>query len=455
MSYVNEAQLVQAFANRMERQLAILDHGDELEGILIGHELTLPSAGAGGNAGSLDLLLLEPSGELWAIEAKLSRNSQSNPEYVFGNQLKRYAISMMETPFLKLHRYLESFAFGHRVLIKPAAPLAELWVAARSLEDMIRSWLILRGHDDAFNHARHLTRVVEQRLRTGNFVCGVLTDEARLEQGTWIDNNSAGFPLALLELNGRGEFRVLRRPQSTHVDLSDESRTVELPPFLRVPGTYQPLPSTLPRILNEWAYELYDTIVRPRTIVLVGKEQFENPKECDHASFRFRIPLRSGAPVVLEVGRGAERHMGSRWMPASTSLRINVNLLWSVSEAWRDDDMQHRNRLHEELWALCSGLIEKAGYHIKGGISKETFPTERPATESRSLFDRRFDLSNELILERKRVDGTFDLANRPEDLERDRESLVALFDVLETFLAPERPLPILKKVTQVKRTVPS
>ena len=63
MSYVNEAQLVQAFASRMERQLAIRDHGDELEGIVIGHELNLPSAGAGGNAGSLDLLLLEPSGE--------------------------------------------------------------------------------------------------------------------------------------------------------------------------------------------------------------------------------------------------------------------------------------------------------------------------------------------------------------------------------------------------------
>ncbi len=398
----SETHLVQSFAAHLAHQVPRPEAGAELDAIIIGHELTLPNAGAGGNAGSLDLLLLEPSGELWAIEAKLSRNAQSNPEYVFGNQLKRYAISMMETHFREHHRHIESFAFGHRVHLKPPEVLATRWQNARSLEAMLRGWLELRGDASAADRARYLVRVVERRMALGKFTCAVLTDEARPDQCRWIDEKADGFPLALLELNEADNLRVVRRPELAPVDLDDEDIPLDLPPFLRIPGTYHPLPSTIPRILNEWAYDLYHDVVQPRTIALVGESQFARPLECDHASFRYRVPIKCGAPLVLEIGRGAERHMGKRWLPGSTALRINVNLLWAVSEARKTQDVEMRALIRDELWSLCAALIDRAGYHIKGSLRGESFPVERSSSESRSLFLRRFEESNELILERKR-----------------------------------------------------
>ncbi len=426
--------------------------GGKLDAIIIGHELTLPSAGAGGNAGSLDLLLLEPSGELWAIEAKLSRNAQSNPEYVFGNQLKRYAISMMETHFREHHRHIESFAFGHRVHLKPPEVLATRWQNARSLEAMLRGWLELRGDASAADRARYLVRVVERRMALGKFTCAVLTDEARPDQCRWIDEKADGFPLALLELNEAGNLRVVRRPELAPVDLDDEDIPLDLPPFLRIPGTYHPLPSTIPRILNEWAYDLYHDVVQPRTIALVGESQFAKPAECDHASFRYRVPIKCGAPLVLEIGRGAERHMGERWLPGSTALRINVNLLWAVSEAWKTQEVAMRALIRDELWSLCAALIDKAGYHIKGSCrggghsrcerssSRESIVVSSPIRGS----------SNELILERNRRDLDFD-GELPEHLEEDRRALHAMFDAIDDAVVNERPLPLLKRTAQVKR----
>lgn len=449
--FPSETHLVQSFAAHLAHQLPRPNAGAELDAIIIGHELTLPSAGAGGNAGSLDLLLLEPSGDLWAIEAKLSRNAQSNPEYVFGNQLKRYAISMMETQFREHHRHFESFAFGHRVHLKPPEALATRWQGALSLEAMLREWLELRGEASAADRARYLVRVVERRMALGKFTCAVLTDEVRPDQCRWIDEKADGFSLALLELSEAGNLRVVRRPEPAPVDLDQELIPLDLPPFLRIPGTYHPLPSTIPRILNEWAYDLYHDVVQPRTIALVGESQFAKPLECDHASFRYRVPMKSGAPLVLEIGRGAERHMGERWLPGSTALRINVNLLWAVSEAWKTQEVAMRALIRDELWSLCAALIDKTGYHIKGSFRGESFPVERSSSESRSLFLRRFEESNELILERKRRDGTFDTANSLEHLEEDRRALHAMFDAIDDAVVTERPLPLLKRTAQVKR----
>ena len=155
MTFELEADLVRLFADSVHRfPIEALSPG-ATRLLIIGHETRLPEAGKGGGGGSVDLLAVDDRGELWVIEAKLSRNAECVPLYVFANQLLRYASALRQVEFSTLHGHLQDFAFGRRG-IRPPEYLASRWLCARSLEEMLGAWLEIHGMDAADTEAAEL-----------------------------------------------------------------------------------------------------------------------------------------------------------------------------------------------------------------------------------------------------------------------------------------------------------
>src|SRR5688572_26066569 len=103
-----EQELVQRFAYAIaERGLAVAP-GAPRRGLIVGHEVALLGGSQRGNTGSADLPMVTDDGRWWVIEAKLARSSEAQPNFLFGNQLARYALAIEKLGVSKLHPRLAS-----------------------------------------------------------------------------------------------------------------------------------------------------------------------------------------------------------------------------------------------------------------------------------------------------------------------------------------------------------
>ncbi len=106
-----EQELVERFAYGIaERGLAAA--GVRRRALIVGHEIALLGGSQRGNRGSADLLMVTDDGRWWLIEAKLARSAEAQPNFLFGNQLARYASSIEKLGVAKLHPRLESYLYG-------------------------------------------------------------------------------------------------------------------------------------------------------------------------------------------------------------------------------------------------------------------------------------------------------------------------------------------------------
>jgi hypothetical protein len=123
MVFGSEAALVAAFARSVADRGIATEAGVALDAFVAGHEIALARASVRSNIGAADLLLVTSDGRWWLVEAKLARNAECDPHYLFGNQLARYADSIERLGLTGLHARLESYLYGRRTALQPPESL--------------------------------------------------------------------------------------------------------------------------------------------------------------------------------------------------------------------------------------------------------------------------------------------------------------------------------------------
>jgi hypothetical protein len=424
MAFNNEAELVRAFANSIDAFPSEALSVGARHMLVIANELSLPGAGSGGANGSADIVTVDDQGELWMIEAKLCTNPEIAPAYVFGNQLTRYARALTRTTLASLHRHFQDYAYSRRAVLRPPPQLATAWLNARFLSDMLESWLSFFGMP---GKAEALIEQIDARIRTGQFVLAVLTDGPCDHLVQWSRENAERFQTAVIRLSEPDRPEVLSR--TPPVAPASVFTVQDLPPFDKIPQSYKPTPSTLPLVLSETAFRLYETIVLPRLQALAGDLAQYKPEQSS-TSFGYCLQGLNGLPIVLRIGRGD--HYLNRGTdnaePGQHTLKVDMVFKWACDHIFRmPPDGSSRQRMIDDLWGLTSQVISVAGYRYKN------MPHNLAGRALAAEFVKGC-CKRTLLVERARVNRARDFGCDNADVDEQTTALHRVFDLLEDFL---------------------
>lgn len=434
----DEGDLVRAFGSLLHAfpRNALSPGAREL--LILGNELRLPGGSTTGGHGSLDLLAVDDLGEVWLIEAKLRRNPQRNPWYLFGRQLTAYAEAVTRVGLQGIHRHLQEYAFGRRPRVTPPAALADRWLGARTLADMLRPWLAGLGGDRV--SPEELVAVIGGRLSSGQFLLAALVDSDDGTLARWGSEFQDDFQTAVIVV-GDGTVEVpFRTPWRKPVTGSDT--LVPLPPFGRIPQSYKLTPASAPLVLNETALRLWYEVIEPELAALVGPID-EARCYSNAISFGYCLPSVHGPPFFLRIGRGDHRvHRGTdAGAPGSHAVKVDIVFKWACSELLKlgPDEAQRRQATVDSMYRLCHALVFRAGYRLKA-TDHGTSVTEFNRQFLRGLSART------LLVERGGLKhGVRDFGVDPDAYKTDAAVLGIVFEELKKQLPPQRPLMPIRK----------
>lgn len=432
MAFADERDLIRAFGGLVAHFPTAALSPEARHLLVIGSEVHLEAGSTSGGAGSADLLAVDDRGELWLIEAKLQRNAQSNPWYLFGRQLSTYADALSRVGLAGIHSHLQDYAFGRRTSLAPPATLATRWLQARSLQDMLRPWLADLGRP---TEATQLVEAIDHRMRSGQFLMAALVDHDDGSLAAWGRQFKNDFQTAVIVADGGNvqvPFRTDWRPFRRAGD-----GVLRLPPFGRIPQSFSLRPQTIPLVLNDTALRLWHEVAEPRLQAILGPL---DRVRCDAnaTSFGYCIPSAAGPPFFVRVGRGDHRvHRGAdTGNPGSHALKVDVVFKWACSEMLDMDTSRAsaRQEAVDSIYRLCHSLVFSAGYRFKAtnhGASQSNFNGEfQRGLSARTLLVERGGLRG----------GPPDFGASPLSLSDDKAILARVFDSLEKELPQTRPL---------------
>lgn len=442
MEFKNEADLVRAFGAAIDSwpTSTLVEGAGNI--VIFAHELNLEGAGPNGNAGSADIVAVDDAGEIWVIEAKLRRNPQSNPYYVFGNQLARYANGLCHSSLTDLHRHIQDYAYGRRSVLTPPDNLAESWQNIRDLEGMLDQWM-KQIPGGSYQSGKELVQKMESRIRSGRFVLALLTDDPTPKQREWVSENAKDFESAVLTINTAGKIQLVCRTEPRSHLLMDQLSSVDLPPFDRIPQSFNPAPESFGTVLNDTAFQLFTEVALPALTESFGVEETLKPRRSTRsgASFGYCIKNRLGLPLTLMFGRGDHRLHKGAISPGEHTLKLDVNLKWACA-ALEDLSGNEKDAAIEDLWSLYSQLKDIAQYGIKNSSSVRDLEAV-----GRDLFDQQLE-KGDLRLERWLNGGKKDFGNTEQDYLRDAKALEAVLKTVLSFC----PVPPYELIDRPKRS---
>lgn len=438
MRFKDEGDLVRSFCELLPTFPRAALSPDAAGLLVIGSEVHLPTASAAGGGGSADILAIDDHGELWLIEAKLSRNPQVNPWYLFGNQLSRYAHALTATGLTGLHVHLQHYAYGRRAGLRPPSSLAQEWRLTRDLEGMLKAWLSQLGRDPST--AGQLVASIGYRIRTGQFVMAALVDGDHTSLSEWSTQHADQFQTAVIVVRGGTIAVVSRTPH--RVCVAEDGECPALPPFDRIPQSFALRPHTIPLVLNETALQLWQEIVEPRLIGLLGPLD-ELRCDSNSTSFGYCIEGASGVPFFLRIGRGDDRvHRGrDTGRPGAHSLKLDLVFKWACSTLLAKGQDERQLGV-DSLYRLSHGLVFRVGYRFKATDHEKSIKAFN-AEFARGLRART------LLLERGGLKGGHpDYGTSPSLYQTDASALEEFFRQLERELPADRPLRVVPKPTR-------
>jgi len=445
-AFADESALVFSFAAGIDRWPRSALRNGASRMLVIGNEVAVHGAGSGGSTGSIDILAVDDRGEVWLIEAKLARNTQSDPAYVFGNQLARYASGVMKMDVASIHRSLEEYLYGRRSVIKPPASLSHEWMRCKSIEEMLAVWYRAAGKQGAEDLTKKLAMTLTGRIQRGDFVLAVLTDVVSESQKQWIKEfgEPNGLQCALVSMSC-GQIRVEYRSEPVFESVDDPSW--KCPFFERLPQSYAPSPQTLPLMLNDTAYALWKEIVFPQLATAFGADIAMLPDRSGNssASFGYCALMSNGLPLVLQFGRGDKFiATGGHAIAGQHSLKLQINLAFALGQIRQSDDAVWIDKKWQEIFEFTRPLVEQCEFVLKGLPSQEYC-----RMPPRALFLEKISRpGDEYVLERQMRSGKKDFGNSPDHVDDDSRvlsrALDFVFDSLEgnapfhTIIRPQR-----------------
>lgn len=176
--FANESELVRVFADSLAKSGLQLTPSKRTAGFIVACELPLRGSGISGSMGSADLLVVTEDRRWWLIEAKLRRNPESDPAYLFGNQLARYAAAIECEGLSNLHPYLQSYFFGRKASLQPPATLRSTLAAAADLKGALTAWSASRGSPRPEDEADELVGALAAQIKGRTLTLALLTDSA-------------------------------------------------------------------------------------------------------------------------------------------------------------------------------------------------------------------------------------------------------------------------------------
>lgn len=362
-----EADLVRRFA------FGLAEHGLEIApgvrhlAFIAGHEVVLAGAGTHGNAGAADLLMVTEDGRWWIVEAKLARNSECQPNFLFGNQLARYATAMEALGLSGLHPRLESYLYGRRSVLRPPEALLERIERTRDLTSALAVWCADLGAPEPEREARRLTAMLDRQLRQRTITLAALVDVPGQPLRDWATENRGTRSLAVLTLDdGRPHVHC---DGTCALDLADGIEPPSapvLPPFDQIPQSYRPTPRTLPRVLSPAAYALYRDVLQPRLAGWTDGRWPDVPLSVvTSAAFSLDLQSEAGREICLQVGRANLAGGGSA---GAHPRKLIVNLIWAAErghEIW-SDDREAGEAGYADLKRLVGRLCAEGGMLVRG-----------------------------------------------------------------------------------------
>jgi len=394
--------------------------------------------------------MVTDDGRWWLIEAKLVRNSESQPNFLFGNQLARYALAIEKLGVPKLHQRLASYLYGRRKALSPPESLSLRFENARDLADILATWCADGGACDAAAESARLLSMLEAQIAQRSLTLAGLVDVPGLRYDEWIRENQATRSLALLTVENEQPVLVcdglarLRSPEEI------EAPTL-LPPFDHIPQSYKPTPRTLPRVLSEPAYALYRHVLEPR-LEFWTDDAWPDVELSVVTSAAFSLDLRSvtGREICLQIGRSGVAEGGTA---GNHPLKLIVNLIWAAEAVFdvRTTSFEEGERAYADLETLVTRLCTRSGMSVRG-VSSGVHPWD-PRWLPRVRAKMRGDAQRRPELVAVRLQGQREGYCWAEaDRETDEPLLVDALDAVEAWLGPPPYTPMRRRET--KRAVP-
>lgn len=429
----SEGDLVTQFAQSVASVGLRLASGAHLDGFIAGSEIGLLGASQRGNTGAADLLMVTADGRWWLIEAKLAKNTECSPSFLFGNQLARYAQAMETLGVQRFHSRLESFVYGRRKGLQPPEYLRIRLEAARDLVDALDAWCAYRGLAHPRREAEQLVRMLADQLERRTLTLAALVDRPDASLGQWIDENRESRSMAVLGVPDA--IAAVIHDATMPIAPPGSSGSLALPSFTEVPQSYKPTPSTLPRVLSDAAYSLYSEVVEVRLREWTGGVWPDVVVSAiSSAAFSFDLQSADGRLITLQVGRSAFAGGGGA---GAHPLKLIVNLIWAadrVHETWCIDQQRGETQ-YAALELLVARLCGTGGMLVRG-IKRSISPLS-PEWRKCVRQKMRGDDARRPELVAVREIGEREGYGWPEDdPERDRALLVEALDAIEAWMGP-------------------
>jgi hypothetical protein len=336
-----------------------------LRGFIVGMEVALVGASANGNMGAADLLMVTEDGRWWLIEAKLAASSESRPDYLFGNQLARYAQAIEDLGIRGLHSRLESYLYGRRRGLRPPETLLEQLERSTDIVGALTVWCDSLSSQNADARAKWLVAMLEGQIAARTITLAGLVDVPDHRHQGWIAENCRQRSLALLTVAGG-------RPSIVYDGLAalpSGERTMidhQLPRFDLIPQSYKPTPRTLPRMLSKRAFELYCRVLEPR-LARWTDDKWPDVELSVVTSAAFSLDLRSeiGREICLQIGRSA---LAGGGRPGEHPMKMIVNMIWAAEQVYATwtADAAAAEAAYRDLETLICRLCSSAGMLVRG-----------------------------------------------------------------------------------------
>lgn len=421
-----EADLVRSFGDAIANNGLTLANGRSLRAFVIGHEIALPQASPLGNNGAADILMVTEDGRLWLIEAKLASSSEIPAEFVFGNQLARYAASMERIGLSGIYSHLGSYFFSRRAVLRPPVHLADTLMGSRDLAHALNTWCT--SIREAPPSSERILSCLREQLRSRTITLASLTDHSVRSHRDWIEAHADERSAATIVCSGgRATLEVERlKPFLAGNDGSP------LPPFDLIPQTFKPTLATLPIVLREAAFRLYSELVAQRLERWTGKSVDEmQPSTVTLGACSLDIEGQNGRVACIQIGRTDLRFQGPT--AGAYPLKILINLIWAGERAWKAGSPAQVDVEQRALRDLVVRLVRRASMRVRGiprsVAAHSTKWDELLMTKIRGDEHRR----TELVLVRvvgDREDFGWDATEEKQDVAH----LGALLDALEDYL---------------------
>lgn len=359
-----EGDLVRAFADRLAVSGIQIEPDRKLQGLIVGCEIALRGASQMGNTGAADLLLVTEDGRWWLVEAKLARSAECRPNFLFGNQLARYAQALEEIGLEGLHPRLQEYLYARRKGLKPPKGLAGQLAESTDLMGVLRAWCQNRGHAAPETEAGRLLGMFATQIRRRTLTLAALVDLPDPTLAGWVRDNADSRSLGVLTI--AGDLVVLADHGLSDLETPVTEERAPLPPFNLIPQSYKPLPGTLPRVLSGEAYALFRDRLEPRFSRWTDGAWPEiDLSKVTTAAFSMDLRGESGREICLQLGRAGLAGGGG---PGEHPLKLIVNLIWAAEQVYETylHDQSLGEQGYADLEALVMRLCQKGGMLVRG-----------------------------------------------------------------------------------------